>query len=217
MNDRYSIEYWNNFYNPTNKFDDLNQIPSQFAAFVLNEYISKRNCIDIGCGGGRDTFFFAMYGRNAIGVDASLSAIKQNNIKAIGVKNISFQKVDFASQSEITEFSNNLGSSFDNTLIYSRFFLHAIEENVEDNFISFCISKIKLGSIVCLEYRTVEDSEREKFTSQHYRRFVSPVNIKNKFLNLGAKLIYETSGVGMAKYKNDDAHVCRMIFGITYD
>ena len=45
-----NINYWNNFY----QYND-NLCPSQFAAFIVNEYANMKNLIDFGCGSARDT------------------------------------------------------------------------------------------------------------------------------------------------------------------
>lgn len=70
MSDK-NIKYWNNFY--SNNGAVLYQ--SQFAAHILNEFSSTKKIIDIGCGNGRDSLFFASHGLNVLGIDGSLSAI----------------------------------------------------------------------------------------------------------------------------------------------
>jgi SAM-dependent methyltransferase len=217
MSTNYSIDYWNQFYRSSGGLGEIRDVPSQFAAFVLNEFFSKKYFFDIGCGGGRDSIFFAAHGRNVVGLDASSAAISLNSERTTGMSNLTFQQLDFESKTDIAKFSNNFGDLLSDAVIYSRFFLHAVGEDVEDNFISFCCKNLKSGCVVCLEYRTPKDLSREKSTASHYRRFVSPDEIKKKFFRFDAKLIYEVEGTGMAKYKNDDAHVCRMIFEITND
>ena len=71
------INYWNNFYGDKKKFGE-----SSFARFVLKKIKNKKNfkIIDIGCGNGRDSFFFSKKKFNVTGVDISSRAIKRNKI-----------------------------------------------------------------------------------------------------------------------------------------
>ena len=48
--------YWNNFY----KNNDSTLKPSSFARFIASKYTeSNGTVIDVGCGNGRDTFYFS--------------------------------------------------------------------------------------------------------------------------------------------------------------
>ena len=66
--------YWNSFYKRTTSIAE----PSDFAKFVLKKI--KKNpgfLLDVGCGNGRDTFFFLKNKINAVGCDQSESVIKK--------------------------------------------------------------------------------------------------------------------------------------------
>jgi tRNA G46 methylase TrmB len=52
-----SNNYWNIFYKNKNILSKLN-FPSQFAVFTLSEKQNENTVIEIGCGNGRDSFFF---------------------------------------------------------------------------------------------------------------------------------------------------------------
>ena len=65
--------YWNQYYFAPRDFKI--QAPSQFAAFVASEYTSHRLMVDVGCGNGRDTLFFAQLGYETLGIDGSSTAI----------------------------------------------------------------------------------------------------------------------------------------------
>ena len=80
-----NINYWNNFY----QYND-NLCPSQFAAFIVNEYPNMKSLIDFGCGSARDTIFFSQFYDKVIGIDSSSEAIKINNEKLKKTKKISF-------------------------------------------------------------------------------------------------------------------------------
>lgn len=70
-----AITYWNKFYqnfSVTKKY-------SNFASFVIKK-INKNSdlLLDIGCGNGRDTFFFIKNKVRAIGIDQSSTIINKN-------------------------------------------------------------------------------------------------------------------------------------------
>ena len=67
--------YWNNYYE-SNADPFLN---SQFSKFVLSKLVKQKSIIDIGCGNGRDSIFFAKNEIYTYGIDQSEIAI--NNLK----------------------------------------------------------------------------------------------------------------------------------------
>ncbi len=196
-------EYWDRYYSAEIK--DLTG-PSQFACFVLNEFPALRQIIDIGCGNGRDSAFFATYGKNVIGLDNSEKVILGNKDKYNRQRNLDFKVFDIRHDS--------LEISLDRSvIIYSRFFLHAINKSSEDKFIEICESiSQKTNVFVCVEYRTTKDKNLEKSTQKHYRRFINPSKLNSAFETSGFTEVYHREGLGYAKYKNDDAYVARTIF-----
>lgn len=68
------VAYWNHFYEKVIK--EI-QEPSDFARFVLHYLQSGKRLMDIGCGNGRDSLYFARNQILVTGVDASETAINQ--------------------------------------------------------------------------------------------------------------------------------------------
>jgi tellurite methyltransferase len=209
--------YWNSFY----EAKELINIPSQFSVFVANECKDIGSVIDLGCGNGRDSFFFASLKLNTIGIDSSSSAITFCNEKlklTTNLKNANFfceNISDLDLFNKIEKILSNLNISMP-ILIYSRFFLHAINEEQEDLFIHFCSLILKkYGGKVALEFRTKRDELQTKVTNIHFRRFIDPIKFFSKIQNVGFKVEYFCEGFGYAKYKEDDAHVARFILTTT--
>lgn len=111
--------YWNNFYR-----NFLVKKETSFARFVFKKIRYKKNfkILDIACGNGRDTFFFLKKGFRAKGLDISKIAIENN--KKIFRKNF-FLK-------DICSKKFNIKEKYH--FIYSRFFLHTINEEDENIF-----------------------------------------------------------------------------------
>ena len=93
---------------------------SSFAKFTLKRImLNKAKILDIGCGNGRDAFFFNKKGYSVLGIDISKKVIQRNSLKKN--KNIEFKKFDIE--------KDILQDNFD--VIYCRFFLHAINKVLE--------------------------------------------------------------------------------------
>ena len=67
------IKYWNQFY----KKESIRH-ESTFARFTLKKInIKKSRVLDIGCGNGRDSYFFNKKGFKVTGIDISKKAIQK--------------------------------------------------------------------------------------------------------------------------------------------
>ena len=201
--------YWEGFYGKQR----LQSPPSQFAAFVATEFKHHPLFVDIGCGNGRDSLFFSYLGHDVIGIDKSASAVDFCNSQMIssGDKLSAFVNCDIGE----LELNHPLfhAAKDRKKLIYSRFFLHAIQEYKEDELFEFIVQLCQNSEdIVALEFRTQEDEHNPKEAKAHFRRYIAPrdlqIKLENKFM---FKVHYQVQGYGLAKFGSEDAHVCRMI------
>ena len=160
--------------------------------------------------------FLAKCFEHVLAVDGSEIAIEECIAKS---EEESLNNIDFI-HSLIND--NNLVNEIQNILltvktevpiyIYSRFFLHSINDEDEDSMV-FLISQLlenNEGSIY-LEFRTKEDEHLSKYTGSHYRRYVDPRVLVKKFSKHGFTLDYSVQGVGFARFNVDDAHVARLV------
>ena len=203
------ISYWNNYYNKKIKFKE-----SSFARFVF-KFIGRSNnkrLIDIGCGNGRDSFFFSKKGYSVTGIDISNTAIQNNSI--IEDKNLSFLKFDVE--------NDTISKKFD--IIYSRFFIHALSEKGEKKLIQL-INKIKTkNTYIFLEFRNSKDDIFNKirykehnnfvdFNNGHFRRIIDTrLFIKNFIKKTKSKNIYTKPSKNLSIVKNDNPNLSRVIF-----
>lgn len=199
-------EYWERYY--SDSAQSLRPVPSQFAAFVAGELREPRRIVDFGSGNGRDALFFASYGHQVTAIDGSASAIASGRHLADAFG----EKVDFI-LSPITapRLADLVAEASDKTLVYARFFLHAITAEEEQAFLSCAADLTKPGDLMAVEYRTIRDLRGIKETSAHYRRFMSPAEFQYAAIRHGFRVTYAVEGYGFAKYKNDDAYVARNV------
>ncbi len=202
--------YWNDYYSRVSR----KAPPSQFAAFVANEFGDRDLVVDVGCGNGRDTLFFAQLGFDTLGIDAAQAAIDHCRGLVGGsdrpqARNTFLCRnvVDLRDDRELLERLRPARK-----LVYSRFFLHAIDQHEEDAFFDFAFATLQPGDAVAVEFRTALDAGRAKVTAAHYRRYVEAETLVQRVVNRhGARVAYLAEGTGFAKYKADDAHVCRLV------
>ena len=59
---------------------ETNKKSSNFSKFVLKKLKKNKTLIDIGCGDGRDSFFFSKKKIKTLGIDISKQVIENNNL-----------------------------------------------------------------------------------------------------------------------------------------
>ncbi len=200
--------YWQNFYAQQAASKAL-QLPSQFAAFVSNEISRNSFVVDLGCGNGRDALFFGRHGFDVLGIDRSENAVAFCQDKA--PEGCEFAAIDLAELNLSKEVADRSPDGSDGLVIYSRFFLHAIDRDLQRVFLEQVASLAEHKPKVFLEFRTDQDAERVKVTEEHYRRYVDLAQFERDLADFGLSVTYKTEGTGFAKYKDDDAHVARYV------
>lgn len=205
--------YWDKFYQKKLKLSK----PSSFAKFILKYLEKNKKLIDIGCGNGRDSFFFNKKNLNVCGIEKSEKAtlinnkiISQKNIRNINFKNFDINSDKFYKVNKVD-------------YVYSRFFIHAIPKKTEIKLFKNIKKICKKKCLIFLEFRTTKDplykkgkklSKFERYTD-HYRRFIDfDKFIKNLEKNKNFIVIYKIEKKGLAKYKNDNPVLGRVILKI---
>ncbi len=201
-------EYWEDYY----RHENAPLIPSQFAVFAMNEYPEIRTVVDIGCGNGRDSFFFAAHIKRVLGFDGSEAAIEacEQRKAALGISHLSFVNSDVSNLAETI--APLLANESPPIMLYSRFLLHSLTADQEEILIHNVRSILrKTSGIFIAEFRTVKDSDLRKETAPHFRRFVNPSEFLGRCRQHSLQPTYFVEGTGFAKYRRDDAHVARVI------
>jgi len=199
--------YWDDYY--AARAEVRRPLPSQFATFVANELTEPSRIVEFGSGTARDAVFFALYGHDVVGVDASEQAVKASQALADA---LGLSARFLAANIDDPDLADRIGSNSRPTLVYARFFVHAITEDEEEGFLNVASRVTGPGDMLAVEYRTVRDLSGAKVTEQHYRRFVTPARFDARALANGFDAVYNVEGFGFAKYKQDDAYVARALF-----
>lgn len=195
--------YWDHYYAAAST---KRQLPSQFAAFVAGELVGRNRIVELGSGTGRDALFFAEHGHEVLGVDGSAEGI-DHCVATAADRGLEAQFV--ASRIDAPDLAERIGTASGPTLVYARFFLHAINDEEETALLEVAAAITRPGDLVALEYRTDRDSTAPKVTDTHYRRFVRPPDFHAHAGRHGFDVSYAVQGFGFAKYRDDDAFVAR--------
>lgn len=200
--------YWREFYSR----HKIGVKPSLFAKFVYKNYLLESiNCdtnkrtksdtpslLELGCGNGRDSLYFANNGIDTTAIDQVQEEIaflndyvetqqdsKQSHTESTqeaeqrsdSQNNLHFLCGDFT---QLDSFS--FQQQFD--CIYSRFTLHSINKAQQDKTLADCLKYCKDGGILAIEVRgeknslcgkgkAVESETNAFIYDNHYRRFLN--------------------------------------------
>lgn len=178
------LVYWMSYYDQ--HFQPFE--PSNFAHFALSKIDTGDSVIDLGCGNGRDSLFFAQNGHLTYGIDQCNNIIDLLNNKGIAL----FKGVcaDFT----------NLSDNYKARHAYSRFSLHSITENAEERLIKWVSSNIT--GLFFIESRSDHDSLNGQ-DSDHYRRFININKLLEKLIGAGFSILYAEISRGFSPYNSD--------------
>lgn len=199
------LEYWNGFY--SRQDTSVPQLPSQFSVFSAGEFIGVDAVVEFGCGNGRDSEFFALNGFQVLAFDASSEAIAlcQQRTKSPHVRYL------MSNAEGSADYLQSFLHGKRRVAVYARFFLHAIDAEVQQAFFDMLENSLSPGSLVFLEYRTKEDESGEKKFGQHYRRYIDHEALIETLRGMGFSIAYQIQGRGFAKYRDEDALVGRCV------
>lgn len=207
-------DYWDEYHshNPVS----VDNKPTEFAKFIESEFLYEKNpahILELGCGNGRDSLFFLSEGHRITAIDGSDVAIHMLK-RTTNSNNALFVCDDFVRSKRLYQ------AKYD--CIYSRFTLHAISEEQEDELLDNVRCALNSNGILAIEARTTNDElygkgiEAENntfFYNEHYRRFIDVNVFRGKIEKLGFDLLYLDESNGFSRTQDSDPVLMRCICG----
>ena len=197
----YWEEYYKSHMKPTGN--------SSFAEYISNYLSSNGSFIELGCGNGRDSFYFhEKYDFDITAVDQCSEEMEFLN------KNYGNNKLNFI-EDDFTRLENYKKYNY----IYSRFTLHSIDEEAENRTLQWIRNSLVKDGLFFLEARSIKDElfgegsriGKNEYITDHYRRFLDIKVIENKIRELGLSIVYSIESQGLAIYKNEDPFIIRIV------
>jgi SAM-dependent methyltransferase len=197
-------EYWSDFYANSN---ELPLESSNFAVYILKflqnslEKKSYKNILSIGCGNGRDAYFFASHGYKVTGID-SYSKVETDKFQFLK-KNIFDYEIN-----ELNEFD----------VCYLRFVIHTLIESECDQLFEKLAQMPQKTSIMFETRSTSSITQEEKletfFSSpigdEHFRMLYSK-NYMDKKISEKFIILESSDSSDVAKFKSENPFCLRYI------
>lgn len=173
--------YWKNFYQNVH----INA-PSSFAQWTSKIIPKNKNIIDLGCGNGRDTYYFGMLGFSIIGIDEAFKPKNKYNARFI--------------QSNIT---NLFYTKCQYEIVYSRFFIHSIDDITITNLLKWT------KNLFIAEFREAKD--KPILYPNHYRNLINGNIFLQKMIKNKFDILYYIKSENLAPYKSENPIIIRII------
>jgi SAM-dependent methyltransferase len=207
---RHERDQWAQFY--ARRGDDVPDEPTPFAPWVAEQSTASR-IVDVGCGNGRDSVFFAAQGRSVVGLDAVPGALirARRLAKAQGLA-ATFTRLNLNSLRETLAHGGLEARGRPGDVdVYARFLLHCLAPVSRENFWRYTAMVLSGGGRCFVEFRTRQDRGLPKHFAQRRHTFLATRAAAEGAERFGGQVVYEESGTGRARFGEEDPHVCRMV------
>ena len=204
-------DYWDDFYSSRRR-DDVPAEPSDFARWSAERIATSTAVVELGCGTARDALWFAAQGHQVRGYDYSPSAIDIATSAAQARHvDVSFDVLDLYDSEAVAAAADKCADISRARAVYARFLLHALEAEGQRNVYDFAAAVLSDGGLLYCEFRTGKDRGRRHVFGEHFRSYPNPDAVVAALEATGAVVVDHHEGHGMAVYKEEDPHVCRLV------
>jgi tellurite methyltransferase len=241
-----TVEYWNQYYIKSTAPNEASSW-AEFSLKFLQHHDGVRNLstnasndeqqpprrrilMDLGCGNGRDTRYFARdaHGLFCIGIDAADAVIAKNRADT-SVASLAYYAADFTRHADLdsalakhvdalTSESTHPKADF----IYSRFTLHAISKVAASRVYAWAAEHLADNGFFFIEARSVLSSlygvgdpdpagDPDAWCHGHYRRFLRRNELVEELQSLGLEIVLCEERSGLSPVVDDDPVLIRVI------
>lgn len=210
---RESRDYWGRFYSASGH--RVPSEPSSFARWVAEREEPGR-LLDLGCGNGRDTRFFAEQGFEVVGLDAVTAHAKRAVADLPARVRPSFRRVNLESLQETLITGAHIAHQPGPRTVYARFLFQALSEGARENTWHLIAMALADGGRGYLEFRTRRDMRGPKYFGKHFRRYLAPDRVVSEAERHGLRVVQWEARRGWAPLGKENPHLCRMVLERKY-
>jgi SAM-dependent methyltransferase len=210
-NNRKNLRYWGDFYR-SRASERVPTTPTPFATWVADRLDPRQHVLDVGCGNGRDSVYFAEQGHRVTALDGTLLARRLT------------RRLAARHSTRVTPKELNLNDLFSTLAsgarfarlkkppqIYARFLLDAVEADTRKNFFRWARMVQRRGGLTYLEFRTWQGTLRARAFPFHYRTLLDPRRVVAEIERYGGSVVHREVGVGLAPFENENPRICRLV------
>jgi len=210
-NNRKHLKYWGDFYR-SRASDRVPTTPTPFATWVVDQLDRRQHVLDVGCGNGRDSVYFAEQGHRVTALDGPQQARRLTRRLAkrhsVRVRPTELNLNDLFS-------TLTSGARFAHLKkppqIYARFLLDAVEADSRQNFFRWAQMIQRRGGLTYLEFRTWQGTLRANAFRFHYRTLLDPSRVVAEIERHGGTVVHREEGVGLAPFETENPRICRLV------
>lgn len=199
---------WDSFY--ASRGHRLPKKPTSFARWVQRHYPTQGTLVDLGTGTARDARWFAVeQGREVLALDYSLGVLSRDLDLPDGT-HLQREAVNLTDLRQSLVLGHRLSHRSEPVDLYGRFLLHAMDPQGRRNLLRVASMSLRRGGRLFLEFRTTADRTLPK-TFAKKREFIDPDRFVANLEAAGGTVIERVEGQGLAKFRGEDPHVCRLV------
>lgn len=188
----------------------LPSTPSSFARWVADQE-QPGPLLDLGCGTGVDSVFFAGRGFEVTASDAAMLPAKRAFGELEGRGRPGTLRLNLESLRETLLAGAALAEQRHRRVVYARFLLHRLSDSGRENTWRLLRMALDSGGRGYLEFRTDKDEPLPKQFDSRLRSFLSPEEMAAEAQRFGLHVVVREEGQGWSPLGVEDPHLCRMI------
>lgn len=203
--------YWTRFYSGDQRAAVPDE-PSAFARWSATRHGAMTLLVDIGTGTARDALWFSRQGHEVLGLDYAAPAIDQASRAAAHARlPASFEVFDLYRAEQVDVMGTRLAQRAHPAMLYGRFLIHALQDHGRQALWRMAGTALEAGGSLYLEFRTGKDAGARHEFGEHFRKFLDTDMVVDEIVEWGGTIEYRHEDHGLAPYRNEDPHVCRLV------
>jgi SAM-dependent methyltransferase len=187
--------------------------PTKFARWVRKRIEPATRIVELGCGSGRDTLWFASKGYDVHAFDFASSAVATvcGAAEAYGAE-LAVEELDLSRPDDVDGAAVSVLAGGAPRVVYARFLLHSLDEDGQAGLFQLAATVLRAGGLLFLEFRAHEDQTgMHLFGDDHFRTYPKAADVVTAIEARGGQILTAKTRQGWAPYRTEDPFVTRIV------